>query len=79
MVKKNVSERTENEKSQVLTKISEPRTKAVNILSVMIPEDIPDPNWHISFMGLTKKKILHSHLTQILLKTESTSLLFKYL
>ncbi len=79
MVIKNVGERTENGRSQVLPKISEPRTTAVNISSIVIPEDIPDPNWHISFMALTKKRVLHSHFTQILLKTASTSPSLRYL
>lgn len=79
IVRKNVGERTENEGSQVLLEISEPRTTAGNIPSIVIPEDIPDPNWHISFIALTKKRILHSHLTQILLKTGSTSPSLRYL
>ena len=79
MVRKNVGKRTENEKSQVLPEISELGTTAVNISSIVISEDIPDPNWHISFMVLTKKRILHSYLTQILLKTGSTSPLLRYL
>lgn len=79
MVRKNVGERTENEGSQVLPEISEPRITAVNIPSIVISEDISDPNWHISFMALTKKRILHSHLIQILLKTGSTSPSLRYL
>ena len=79
MVRKNFGERTENEISQVLPEISEPRTTAVNIPSIVISKDIPDLNWHISFMALTKKRILHSHLIQILLKTGSTSPSFRHL
>ncbi len=79
MVRKNVGERTENERSQVVLEISEPRTTAVNIPSIVIPEDIPDPNWHISFMALIKKRILHFYLTRILLKTGSTSPSLRYL
>ena len=79
MVRNNVGERTENKRSQVLPGISELRTTAVNIPSIVIPEDIPDPNWHISFLALTKKRIFHSHLTQILLKTGSTSFSLRYL
>ncbi len=44
IVRKNVGERTENERSQVLPEIFEPKTTAVNIPSIVIPEDIPDPN-----------------------------------
>ena len=79
IVRKNFGERTENERYQVLHEISEPRTTAVNIPSIVIPEDMTDPNWHISFMALTKKRIPHSHLTQILLKTWSTSPSFRSL
>ncbi len=79
MVRKNVGKRTENERSQVLPEMSEPRTTAVNIPSIVIPEDIPDLNWHISFMALTKKRILHFHLTEILLNTWSTSPSLRYL
>ena len=44
IVRKNVGERIENKKFQVLPEISELGTKAVNIPSIVIPEDIPDPN-----------------------------------
>lgn len=79
MVRQNVGEKTENEKSQVFSEISEFGISVINIPSIMIPEDIPDPNYHISFMALTKKRKLYSHLTQILLKTGLTSLSLRYL
>ena len=63
IVRKNVDKKTENEKSQVLLEISELGTTAVNIPFIVILEDIPDPNWHITFMALTKKRILYFHLT----------------
>lgn len=44
MVKKNVDERTENEKSWVVLEISKYGTTAVNIPSIVISEDIPDLN-----------------------------------
>lgn len=79
IIRKNVGERTENKKFQVLPKISELEATAINISSIMISEDISDLNWHISFIALTKKRILHFYLTQILWKTGSTSLLLRYL
>lgn len=69
MVKKNICERTENKGSQVLFEISEPSTTTVNILFLVIHEDKANPNWHTSFMTLTRKGIQYSPLTQILLKT----------
>lgn len=79
MVRKNGSERTENEKFQVLPEIFELWTTVVNIFSIVIFEYIPNLNWHISFMTLTKNRILYSHLTRILLKTRSTFPLLRYL
>lgn len=66
IVRKNVGKKTENERFQVLSQISESNTTSVNILFLVIHEDIADPNWHISFIILTKKGIQHFGLTLIL-------------
>lgn len=63
MVRRTVGERTENKRSQVLPKIFEPNTTIVNIFFLVVYKDIVDPNWHISFMTLTKKGIQYYSLT----------------
>ena len=59
--------------------ISEIIRIAVNIPSFLSSEDDTDPNWHISFITIIEKSLLHSHSAIILPKTLPTSQAFEYL
>lgn len=79
IVRKNIDKKIKNVKSYVFFRIYKVKITVINILSIVILEDILNPNWYINFMILPKKKILYFYLTQILLKIVLIFFLFRYL